>query len=61
MATQTAKATEEISAQVVAIRAATGEAAASVQDVTQAIGQVDQVAAAIGVVVEEPSGYPHCA
>jgi methyl-accepting chemotaxis protein len=53
LATQTAKATEEISAQVLAIRAATGEAVASVRDVTEAIGQVNTVAAAIGAAVEE--------
>jgi methyl-accepting chemotaxis protein len=39
LATQTAKATEEIGAQVVAIRDATGAAVGSVHDVTEAIGQ----------------------
>jgi methyl-accepting chemotaxis protein len=53
LATQTAKATSEISAQVAAIRAATGEAVAAVLDVTQSIGAVDTVAAAIGAAVEE--------
>ena len=53
LATQTAKATSEISAQVIAIRAATGEAVEAVQQVTQAIGQVDTVAVAIGAAVEE--------
>ncbi len=53
LATQTAKATGEISAQVTAIRTATGEAVAAVQEVTQAIGQVDTVAVAIGAAVEQ--------
>lgn len=53
LATQTGKATEEISAQIVAIRAATGEAVGAVREVTDAIGQVDTVAAAIGAAVEQ--------
>jgi methyl-accepting chemotaxis protein len=53
LATQTAKATEEISAQVAAIRGATDEAVASVRDVTGAISQVNTVAAAIGATIEE--------
>ena len=53
LATQTAKATEEIGAQIVAIRGATEEAVGAVKDVTQAIGQVDQVAAAIAAAVEQ--------
>ncbi len=53
LATQTAKATEEISAQVAAIRTATGEAVAAVVDVTESIGQVDKVAAAINAAVEQ--------
>jgi methyl-accepting chemotaxis protein len=53
LATQTAKATQEIGAQIVAIRGATGEAVAAVRDVTLAIGQVDAVAAAIAAAVEE--------
>jgi methyl-accepting chemotaxis protein len=53
LATQTAEATAEISAQVAAIRGATGEAVTAVLEVTQSIGQVDTVAAAIGAAVEE--------
>jgi methyl-accepting chemotaxis protein len=53
LATQTGKATEEISAQIVAIRGATGEAVGAVREVTEAIGQVDTVAAAIGAAVEQ--------
>jgi methyl-accepting chemotaxis protein len=53
LATQTAKATEEIAAQIAAIRGATAEAVAAVRDVTAAIGEVEQVATAIAAAVEE--------
>jgi len=53
LATQTGKATEEIGAQIVAIRGATGDAVGAVQEVTQAISQVDAVAAAIAAAVEQ--------
>ncbi len=53
LATQTAKATEEIAAQVAAIRAATAEAVTAVRDVATAIGEVEQVATAIAAAVEE--------
>lgn len=53
LAAQTAKATDEIGTQIVAIRAATVEAVAAVRDVTTAISQVDEVAAAIAAAVEE--------
>jgi methyl-accepting chemotaxis protein len=53
LATQTAKATEEIAAQVAAIRAATTEAVAAVRDVGAAIAEVEQVANAIAGAVEQ--------
>ncbi len=53
LATQTAKATEEIATQIAAIRTATGDAVAAVRDVTTAINQVEQVATAIAAAVEE--------
>ncbi len=53
LATQTTKATEDIGAQIVAIRGATGEAVGAVNDVTLAIGQVNDVAAAIAAAVEQ--------
>ena len=53
LATQTAKATEEIATQISAIRAATVEAVAAVRDVATAIGEVEQVATAIAAAVEE--------
>jgi methyl-accepting chemotaxis protein len=53
LATQTAKATDEIAAQIAAIRAATAEAVTAVRDVAAAIGEVEQVATAIAAAVEE--------
>jgi methyl-accepting chemotaxis protein len=53
LAAQTAKATEEIAAQIVAIRTATGEAVDAVKQVGAAIGDVDAVATAIAAAVEQ--------
>jgi methyl-accepting chemotaxis protein len=53
LAAQTAKATEEIGSQIVAIRAATGEAVDAVHQVGAAIGDVDAVATAIAAAVEQ--------
>jgi methyl-accepting chemotaxis protein len=53
LATQTAKATDEIAMQINAIRAATGEAVAAVREVTTSIGEVSEVATAIAAAVEE--------
>ena len=53
LATQTAKATDEIATQITAIRASTGEAVAAVRDVNTAIGEVSEVATAIAAAVEE--------
>ena len=53
LATQTAKATEEIAAQIDAIRAATGEAVTAVRDVSASIGEVNEVATAIAAAVEQ--------
>jgi len=53
LATQTAKATEDIGAPVIAIRGATGGAVSAVKDVTDSIGRVNEVAAAISAAVEE--------
>ena len=55
LATQTAKATDEIASQIAAIRTATGEAVEAVREVGTAIGQVNEVAAAIAAAVEEQS------
>jgi hypothetical protein len=53
LATQTAKATEEIAAQINAIRAATGEAVTAVREVSASIGEVSEVATAIAAAVEQ--------
>jgi len=53
LATQTAKATEEISTQIAAIRSATAEAVSAVREVSMAIGQVEEVATAIAAAVQE--------
>jgi methyl-accepting chemotaxis protein len=53
LASQTARATEQIGAQIVAIRNATGEAVHAVREVGIAIGQVETVATAIATAVEQ--------
>jgi len=53
LATQTAKATEEISRQIAAIRAATNDAVGAVRELGTAIGQVGEVATAIAAAVGE--------
>ncbi len=55
LAAQTARATDEISGQIEAIRVATGEAVGAVREVGTAIGQVNEVAAAIAAAVEQQS------
>lgn len=53
LATQTARATDQIGAQISAIRDAIGDAVSGVADVSGAIGQVEAVAAAIAAAVEQ--------
>jgi methyl-accepting chemotaxis protein len=53
LATQTAKATEEIATQINTIRAATSEAVTAVREVSASIGEVSEVATAIAAAVEE--------
>jgi methyl-accepting chemotaxis protein len=53
LANQTAKATEEIAAQVDAIQGATGKAVAAIGGIGQTIGQVSQIATTIASAVEE--------
>ncbi|MFL5282522.1 MAG: methyl-accepting chemotaxis protein [Rhodopila sp.] len=53
LAAQTARATEQIGSQIVAIRGATADAVTAVRDVGSAIGQVETVATAIAAAVEE--------
>ncbi|MCB4822112.1 methyl-accepting chemotaxis protein [Roseicella aerolata] len=53
LASQTAKATEEIGAQIAAIQAATGQAVQSIKGIADVVGEVDQISAAIAAAVEE--------
>jgi methyl-accepting chemotaxis protein len=53
LAGQTAKATEEIAAQISAIQAATAEAVTSMRSIAGVVGEVNEVAATIAAAVEE--------
>ncbi len=53
LANQTARATNEISTQIMAIRSATGEAVTAVRAANAAIGEVSDVATAIAAAVEQ--------
>ena len=53
LANQTARATEEIGAQVRAIQQATQSSAQSIQDITNTIGKVNEAATTIAAAVEE--------
>jgi len=53
LATQTARATDEISAQIAAVQEATQGAVGAIQGITNTIGQMDEIAATISAAVEE--------
>jgi methyl-accepting chemotaxis protein len=53
LATQTAKATEDISAQIGKIQDATGDAVTAIQGIGAVIGQISEIAAAIASAVEQ--------
>jgi methyl-accepting chemotaxis protein len=53
LANQTAKATEDVSAQIAAIQAATGETVSAIKEIGSTISELDQVATAIAAAVEE--------
>lgn len=53
LATQTARATEEISAQVAGVQQSTGEAVAAIQNIGTIIGQINEISAAIASAVEQ--------
>ena len=53
LATQTAKATEEISQQIAQIQSATQEAVESIHGISQTINEVNEIAATISAAVEE--------
>jgi methyl-accepting chemotaxis protein len=53
LATQTAKATDEIGGQISQIQTATQEAVAAIQGITKVIGEISEIAASIASAVEE--------
>jgi len=53
LATQTSKATEDISAQITSVQAATQDAVRAIGTIGKTIGEIDQIAAAIAAAVEE--------
>ena len=53
LANQTAKATQEITAQVVAMQTATGSAVAAIERIATMIGEMDQVASAMASAVDQ--------
>jgi methyl-accepting chemotaxis protein len=59
LATQTAKATDEIAMQISAIRAATDEAVTAVREVGMSIATVNEVATAIAAAVEQQAAATH--
>jgi methyl-accepting chemotaxis protein len=56
LANQTAKATEEISAQVAAMQASTSEAVASIGGITETIAQMSEITVSISSAVEQQGG-----
>jgi len=55
LATQTARATEDISAQIAAIRQVSDESVAAIREIGEIIGRLNQVTTAISAAVEEQS------
>jgi methyl-accepting chemotaxis protein len=53
LATQTARATDEISAQIAAVQHATQDAVGAIQGISNTIGQMDEIASTISAAVEE--------
>jgi methyl-accepting chemotaxis protein len=53
LAGQTARATEEIGAQITAIQTATQRAVTTIRGIAEVVGQVDEIATAIAAAVEE--------
>lgn len=53
LASQTARATEEISSQVVSIQKASTSTASAIEGVTSTVGRINEIAASISVAVEE--------
>jgi methyl-accepting chemotaxis protein len=55
LAAQTARATEEITQQITAIQAATGDAVGAIRGIGRTIGEINEIAAAIAAAVEQQS------
>jgi methyl-accepting chemotaxis protein len=55
LATQTAKATEEIGAQIAGMQAATHDSVAAIKEIGSTIGRISEIAKAISAAVEEQS------
>jgi methyl-accepting chemotaxis protein len=53
LATQTARATQDIAAQIAGIQGATHEAVAAIQGITDSVGEISQASAAIATAVEQ--------
>jgi len=53
LATQTAKATEEISGQISGIQASTQDSVAAISDITKTIGRIAEIATAVAAAVEQ--------
>jgi methyl-accepting chemotaxis protein len=53
LASQTAKATEEIGTQIAGMQSATQEAVTSIKEISQTIGRISEIASTISVAVEE--------
>jgi methyl-accepting chemotaxis protein len=59
LATQTAKATDEISAQIAEMQAATRESVNAIKEIGSTIGRISEIATAIAIAVEEQSTTTH--
>ncbi|MGO8921290.1 MAG: methyl-accepting chemotaxis protein [Stellaceae bacterium] len=59
LASQTAKATEEIAAQITAVRGVTKDAAGAIQGISRTIGEMNQIATAIAAAVEQQASATH--
>jgi methyl-accepting chemotaxis protein len=55
LANQTAKATEEISAQIATIQGETNTAVAAIQGISEIVGEINQIASAIAAAIEQQS------
>ncbi|MBF0392618.1 MAG: methyl-accepting chemotaxis protein [Alphaproteobacteria bacterium] len=59
LANQTARATDEISAQILAVQSATNESVAAIHEITVTIGQISEIGGAIAAAVEQQGAATH--